>query len=303
MSKTKAELIEEAKALHLDVDSDQTKAEIQEAIDEKKAGDAVGGEAVPENAAGEAPVEPTEGGEEGAGAAAVAGEPSAEPDPADDDDGAVTETLPGTDGEPHGDDAVDPAAVTEPDGLPEPEPVDLRLPAGMSEEDARAIANRAHDCMTGPIIAAYYASCAVFAAFQRSEVRPIIDEEWINPGEWLLVSVVMVNIIAPFVRQYPTAPAEALYIHTLDTAPAELELEPVKWAELPFPERLAWETFRDVLVRSDAAVKAEDARLEGLFAASGQRPRAPVDPEDLTLETQDEPFALSDSGKAMMRRG
>lgn len=91
-----------------------------------------------------------------------------------------------------------------------------------------------------------------------------------------------VKILAPFVRENPTAPIEALYrharahkVHTGDAA---------GWLAIPLAYRLAYTVFHGTLLAINAGVKAEAE----MRRAQDPRPRPArfVDPEDTILERE-----------------
>lgn len=114
------------------------------------------------------------------------------------------------------------------------------------------------------VLAAYEAaSCVVHYTHEPDD-----EEENVIPMGWwpclgdqdkadVDQDTVCHNVLAPFVRRHPTAPPEALYrdahakkVHTGDVN---------GWATLPVCYRLAYQTFRETLLRIDAEFAAEAA--------------------------------------------
>lgn len=114
------------------------------------------------------------------------------------------------------------------------------------------------------VLAAYEAaSCVVHYTHEPDD-----EEENVIPMGWwpclgdhgnleVDQDLVCHNVLAPFVRRHPTAPPEALY---RDAHAKKVHAGDVNgWATLPVCYRLAYQTFRETLLRIDAEFAAEAA--------------------------------------------
>lgn len=114
------------------------------------------------------------------------------------------------------------------------------------------------------VLAAYEAaSCVVHYTHEPND-----EEENVTPMGWwpclgdqdradVDQDTVCYNVLAPFVRRHPTAPPEALY---RDAHAKKVHAGDVNgWATLPVCYRLAYQTFRETLLRIDAEFAAEAA--------------------------------------------
>ncbi|WP_062203513.1 hypothetical protein [Aureimonas sp. AU12] len=158
------------------------------------------------------------------------------------------------------------------------------------EEAADRRLDDARQAMTRPIVAAYSAAGMVFGALSDDGFTGTLsyDPSWFSDEISSNQILALVGHAAPFVRQWSDAPAEALYGHVQSDGGLNLVLER-PWSDLPLAERLAWRTFRDVLVTIDAGMKAEwkDETPERVART------IPID--ETTLEEVDEPFTLTEA--------
>lgn len=158
----------------------------------------------------------------------------------------------------------------------------------------------ANKALTLPMVASFGAASAIYGAFVGGAdggdpMEACVD--WFGGEEGENVIIALVGTAVPFIRTWPDAPVEALY-STLRDSDHDLGLEG-GWVDLPAANRIAWEAFRDTLLKIDAAIEAEHAKI---MAAADVRPvrRIPID--ESTLEQVDDTFELSDSGKAQAKR-
>lgn len=162
---------------------------------------------------------------------------------------------------------------------------------GADEEAADRRLDEARAALTRPIVAAYQAAGVIFGALTLDggdRWQGSFDANWFSRDPMSEHPIALIGHAAPFVRQWPDAPAEALYGHVQSGGGLNLVLDR-PWSDLPLAERLAWRTFRDVLVTIDAGMKAEwkDETPERVART------IPID--ETTLEEVDEPFALTEA--------
>lgn len=189
----------------------------------------------------------------------------------------------------HGDGSADGVAPDPFDTLP-PDPAEL------DEAAMREAYITARLAMTGPMVAAFNAACAVAGGSG--------GPAWFA-GEADVGSYVpaLVNHAVPFVRQWPTAPTEALYEHVRRAAP-QLRHEAL-FDDLPLQHRIAWDVFRTVMNQVDEAIDQETRRRAAEEAAEAGTAwgRHDVDPDDTMFAPATSREQRSELGRARDRAG
>lgn len=142
-------------------------------------------------------------------------------------------------------------------------------------------------------LGAYEGACAV--AYFMQDGAPSDDT---YPGAWPMLGAMpklaqgesfrgrmapLVDVLATFVRENPTAPVEALYRHAQMT---KVHAGPADgWAAQPLWVRAAFEVFRDTLVACDRLLEAHRRAVAIAAAQDARPPRARfVDPEETMFE-------------------